>query len=159
RTAATRRASADGDAPRQLADRDLRNFRVGVGVDHGDRVGSAAGDVEFLAVRCERHVPWALADGDLGHGRIGGRVAHLPRSLAARGDEYGLAIGVDDHAIRTFARLDARNDVVRLRVEDVDRVRIFGCHVRATAVGKEADAARAISYGNGLDHFALGNVD
>ena len=51
--------------PGQLADRNLGDLLVGVGVDDRDCVRAPAGDVELLAVRRERHVPRALADGDL----------------------------------------------------------------------------------------------
>src|SRR5437660_1227865 len=151
--------SADGDAPRQLADGDLRDFRVGVGVDHRDGVGPPAGDVKLLSIGRERHVPGTLAHGDPGHDRVARRVDHLHGAFAAGGHEHPLAVGMHDHAVRALARLDARDHVVRLRVEHVDGVRIFGGHVRTAAVGQEADATRAIAHLDRLDDLALGKID
>src|SRR5438046_1772949 len=100
--------SANRDAPRQFAYRDIRDLGIGLGVDHRDGVGSPAGDVELAAVGGDRHVPRPPAYGNPGDDRIGDGVDHLHCSLAARGHVDALAARVDGDAVGTAARLDAR---------------------------------------------------
>ena len=128
-------------------------------VDHRDRVGAAAGDVELLAVGRERHVPRAPADRDRGDDRVGRRVDHLHGAVAARGDVDALAVGMHGDAVAALAGLDARDDVVRLRVEHVHRVRVLRGDVGAAAVGQEADAARPVADLDRFHHFAARDVD
>src|SRR5512139_2773491 len=141
--ARSKRRSADRDTPGQLADRDLGDLRVRVGVDDRDRVGTAARDVELLPVRGERHVPRPLADGDRRDDRVRRSVDHLDRAFAARAHEDPLAVRVDDDAIRALANLDACDHLMRPNVDHVHDVRVLRRDVRAAAVREEADAARA----------------
>src|SRR4051812_28084776 len=84
--------SAYRHAPRQLADRDLGDLRIRIGVDDGDEVRAPARNVELPAVGCERHVPRSLADLDLAHDRVRRGIDDLHRSFAAGGHEHALAI-------------------------------------------------------------------
>src|SRR5262245_2727096 len=64
-SATRRRLIIDHHAPGNAADRDRDDGLAALGVDHGDVVAEAVGDIELALVARERDAPGALADQDI----------------------------------------------------------------------------------------------
>src|SRR5437868_200372 len=110
-----RSTSANRYAPRQRAYGNLGDFLVRFGVDDGDGVRPATGNVEFFSIRGNRHVPGPLADGNRRDDSVGGGVDHLNRAISPGRYVDALAVGMHGDAVAALASLDARNHIVRLR--------------------------------------------